>query len=44
LAIEAYVLSKLDCGDMLEELDLSYMRGPALVEQGEQVVDEGGNT
>jgi tRNA nucleotidyltransferase/poly(A) polymerase len=40
LAIEAYVLSKHDVGDMLDELGLEYMHGPNLVEVGKEIAKE----
>lgn len=40
LAIEAYVLSKYDCGDMLEELGIEYMRSPQVVETGKEIAEE----
>jgi len=42
LAIEAFVLSKHDVGDMLDELDLGYMHGPRMVEVGKELSEEEG--
>jgi hypothetical protein len=40
LAIEAFVLSKHDVGDMLDELGLEYMHGPKMVEVGKELSEE----
>lgn len=37
LAIEAFVLSKYDCGDMLEELGLEKLRDPQFVDTGKGI-------
>jgi tRNA nucleotidyltransferase/poly(A) polymerase len=39
LAIEAYVLSKYDCEDMLEELGLSDMASQEEIEKGEEIAE-----
>jgi hypothetical protein len=40
LAIEAYVLSKHDVGDILDELGLEYMHGPRIVEVGKDISEK----
>ena len=39
LAIEAYVLSRYDCGDMLEDLGMDYMRKPQIIEMGQDIAE-----
>lgn len=40
LAIEAFVLAKYDCGDMLDELGLHDMHSPEMIEAGEEAVSQ----
>jgi tRNA nucleotidyltransferase/poly(A) polymerase len=37
LAIESFVLSKYDAGDMLDELGLKYLHGPDMTEAGQRI-------
>lgn len=36
MAIEAFVLSKFDCGDMLEDLGLEHLRRPETIQRGKE--------
>lgn len=40
LAIESFVLSKYDAGDMLDELGLQYLHGPEMTEAGQRIAGE----